>query len=119
MIRYCKLKNIFIIWVLGTVFQSFMLQNVYSEELRTLYFGGRYLGMAGAMTASATGVDALWLNPAGLAGNHGLGINYGTSMLEVSNTILDTYTESLEAISALGSSSLDLSSLNVMMGKNI
>lgn len=79
-----------------------------------LYTGTRANGMGGAFVAIADDEQAIFLNPAGLAGVKGLTFNYAAADVEVS---WDAILTGLSGMTSLGEINGD--TLNLFQGKNI
>jgi hypothetical protein len=79
-----------------------------------LFTGARAMGMGGAFVAVADDEQAIFMNPAGLAGVKGFTFNYAAGDLEMS---WDTVLTGLEGMTAFGDLSPD--TLNMLMNKNI
>jgi hypothetical protein len=82
--------------------------------LRELYLGARAQAMGGAFTAVADDEQAIFYNPAGLAGIKGFSANYIAIDLQASTDLILGYRDSKEALNNLSGDSL-----NVIMGKNV
>ncbi|MCM2279531.1 MAG: hypothetical protein NDJ89_15755 [Oligoflexia bacterium] len=83
-----------------------------AEPLRELYRGARAQAMGNAFTALADDEQAIFYNPAGLAGIQKHAIHYFVSDLEISRDIIGNY----QSLSTISSPSGD--AMNAMMGKN-
>ncbi len=101
-------------WVL-IFFSIFISKSLFASELFELYRGARASAMGGAYTALADDEQAVFLNPAGLAGVKRVGIHYFVLDLDTS---YDTITTALAGTSTL--SNLNLNTISsTLMGKNI
>ena len=89
-------------------------RSVQAGELHQLYRGARTEAMGGAYTALADDEQAIFLNPAGLAGIEHLQFNYLITDFTVSSDIISTAAQASSAFSKLSGNSL-----NLIMGKNI
>jgi hypothetical protein len=85
------------------------------DDLREFYRGTRAVGMGGAFTAVADDEQAIFFNPAGLAGIKGFTFNYAAVDIEASQ---DIYT-SFSAFTQLGGGGFSVATLNQLMGKRI
>lgn len=103
----CVPAVILIFVLLLTSFQSD------AEELHYYYRGARATAMGGAYVGLADDEQALFLNPAGLAGNDTSVIDYAPIMLDVSREMYSSYSDS----SLLDS--FDFDGINKLMGKNL
>jgi hypothetical protein len=83
-------------------------------ELVPLYRGARSQAMGGAYTAVADDEQAIFLNPAGLAGVRQPSVHYGVGDLDLSADLYSTVQTALAGVDDL---SADL--LNTLMGQNI
>ncbi|MGK5087414.1 hypothetical protein WDW86_07630 [Bdellovibrionota bacterium FG-2] len=84
------------------------------SELRELYRGPRAQAMGNAFVAVADDEQAIFYNPAGLAGNTKTKITYLAADLEASNDLIFGVGANLGAFSKLGSDTI-----NNVMGKDI
>ena len=84
------------------------------SELRELYRGTRAQAMGNAFVAVADDDEAIFYNPAGLAGIKGFSLNYAVADLELSTDAIATATTGTSALS-----NFSPSSLNALMGKDI
>lgn len=85
----------------------------FDSELHPLYRGARATAMGGAFVAIADDEQAIFLNPAGLAGQTGFNLNYGNVDVEAGPEL---YTSLPEVTAAFASASA--SSLNAFVGKH-
>ncbi|OFZ18952.1 MAG: hypothetical protein A2X94_13465 [Bdellovibrionales bacterium GWB1_55_8] len=85
-----------------------------ATEFRELYRGTRAQAMGNAFTAVADDEQAIFMNPAGMAGITSHRVRYVVADLEASSDIITTAQESMDAFSEISGDSL-----NVLMGKNI
>jgi hypothetical protein len=85
------------------------------EELREFYRGTRAVAMGGAFVALADDEQAIFFNPAGLAGVKGFTFNFVSLDIESS---LDNYLAFLQVGSKL-SGSIGTDTLNELMGKRL
>lgn len=85
-----------------------------ANDLRSFYFGARSKGMGGAYLGVTDDEQAVFLNPAGIAGSDGGSLHYLPVAAEASG---DTYLAYAESATLFRSFSLD--SLNALMGRNI
>jgi hypothetical protein len=83
-------------------------------EIQELYRGTRAQAMGGAYVGLADDEQAIFLNPAGLAGNKKYTFHYAVADLSISNDLITSFTEGSEAFRNLSGDSL-----NVIMGKNV
>ena len=86
----------------------------YGGELRELYRGARMTGMGGAFVAIADDEQAIWVNPAGLAGIQKTAFHYAVADVEFSNDIASEILSGMPTLQALGSGNL-----GAVIGKNI
>jgi hypothetical protein len=80
----------------------------------SLYAGTRANAMGGAFVAIADDEQAIFMNPAGLAGVKGFTFNYAAADIEVST---DTVMAGLQGVTAFNN--LNANTLNMLMGKDI
>lgn len=85
-----------------------------ADEFHPLYRGARPMAMGNAFVAFADGEDALFMNPAGMAMNERVTINYLIADITMS---WDTVLTALEGLTAMSEISGD--TINLVMGKNI
>ncbi len=85
-----------------------------ADEFHPLYRGARAQAMGNAFTAIADDEQAIFYNPAGLAGIDKFAFHILSSDIETSNDAISLYPE---VSSSLGSQ--DASTLNILMGKNV
>ena len=84
------------------------------DELRQLYHGARAQAMGGAYVGLADDEEAVFLNPAGLAGNQGMSFHYLPMDLSTSSDLISGVRDGSSAFKNLSGDSL-----NVVMGKNL
>ncbi len=84
------------------------------SELRELYRGSRAQAMGNAFVAVADDEEAIFYNPAGLAGNTRTKITYLAADIEASNDLIFGIGQNLGAFSKLGAGTI-----NTLMGKDI
>lgn len=101
------------IFIIGASWEIFCNVSV-AGELRELYRGARAQAMGGAFVGLADDEQAIFLNPAGLAGNKKFSLNYVALDLVTSADVLTSYQDGLNAFKNLSGDSL-----NVIIGKNI
>lgn len=106
-----KLPAAFLLVAAGLSLNSPEAQAGYYPKLFT---GTRASGMGGAFVAVADDEQAIFMNPAGLAGVKGFTFNYAAADVEMS---WGTIATGLEGMSAFSSFSAD--TLNLLMKKNI
>ncbi|HCM38778.1 MAG: hypothetical protein A2070_08740 [Bdellovibrionales bacterium GWC1_52_8] len=99
--------------LLLTLCASVLPATGFAKELKELYRGARAQALGNAYVAVSDDDEAIFYNPAGLAGQKKYSINYMALNLEGSTDIMSMFSEG----SALRNMSGD--SLNIMMGKNI
>lgn len=85
-----------------------------ADELHTFYRGVRAQAMGGAYVAVADDEEALFLNPAGLAGLSDRSLHYMSLDIDGAQDILTTYLENASALSGLS-----INTINQLMGKNL
>ncbi len=85
-----------------------------SAFVNPLYEGASYRGLSGAYTAVANDADALFFNPAGLAGIKGTSIYLGNLTMTASEDVYSIYSDSASSLSGF-----DASTINAFMGHNI
>ena len=92
---------------------AFFASSAAGKEMKELYRGARAQAMGNAYVAVADDDEAIFYNPAGLAGQKRYSINYMVLNLEGSTDIM--------TMASAGSTIRNLNgdSLNLMMGKNI
>lgn len=86
-----------------------------AEELHSLYRSAQIQAMGGVAAATAEGVDALFLNPAGLAANEKFSLQLTNAYVEGSTSALVNYPTYL----TLFSSSLSISNFSTLLGKPV
>ncbi len=84
------------------------------QDMRELYHGARAMAMGNAFVSIADDEEALFYNPAGLAGINSSTFQYINTDLEISGDIVDSTTSSYSQFSNLSGDSL-----NVLMGKDV
>lgn len=84
-----------------------------AEELRDYYLGARATAMGGAYVGLADDEQAIFLNPAGLAGNERQVLQYGALSLSASQEFALSAREGIDAFSNLNGDTID-----AMMGKD-
>lgn len=84
-----------------------------SSELRELYRGTRAQAMGGAFVALADDEQAIFMNPAGLAGIENPTIHYAIGDVEASTDVLSGFSKISTVQNATGDS------LNALMGENV
>ena len=89
-------------------------QHIQAGEIREFYKGARAQAMGNAFIGLADDEEALFINPAGLAGITRPSLNYVVADLSVASDFLATYKQGAEAFKKI-----DGDSLNVIMGKNL
>ncbi len=77
--------------VVIVVFLTAVADSGFSTEYYGFHRGTRPLGMGGAFTAVADGFNAIYFNPAGLAGMKGFTLGIIDPMVEVSENTIDLY----------------------------
>ncbi len=87
---------------------------VYGDEWRPLYRGARAQAMGNAFVAVADDEQALFYNPAGLAGIKRFSFTVASANLDVSNDLINNYPTITNVLS-----SPSLTSLNTFLGKNL
>ncbi len=85
-----------------------------SAELHELYRGARAQAMGNAFTAVADDEEAIFYNPAGLAGVPGFRMTYFDEVTEVSTDSLKAITDNIALFN-----DFNISKLNALMGENI
>jgi hypothetical protein len=101
--------------IFGTVLLILIFQNANASELLPLYRGARAAAMGGAFVGLADDEQAVFLNPAGLAGVRNVTIHYLVADLDAS---YDAIATGISNASSLGNLSFNTIS-DVLMGKNI
>jgi hypothetical protein len=91
-----------------------LASSVIADDFRPLFRGIRAQGMGNAFTAIADDEQAIFYNPAGLAGVKNFSFVFGSGSLDVSNDLVTGFPTYLSAVS-----NLSLSSLNAFVGKDI
>jgi hypothetical protein len=86
----------------------------YAGLLTELYRGARSQGMGNTYVAIADDEQAIFMNPAGLAGNKRYVFNYAVLDTSISSDLLSTFQEGVSAFQNLSGDSL-----NVLIGKNV
>jgi hypothetical protein len=96
-------------------FFSFIIQYSFATESSPLYRGARSAAMGGAYVGLADDEQAVFLNPAGLAGIRNVTIHYLVADLDASYDTITTAISNSSGLSNLGISTIN----SVLMGKNI
>lgn len=101
--------------LLGMLFfySSFYCSYGYAVPYSPLYRGVRAQAMGDAATAVAEGEEAIFYNPAALAGHKGLSFNFASANAEVSDDVLNQSNVLTDALASPGPSAV-----NGLMGKN-
>ncbi len=107
-----RFRFIFLLFLL--ILHSLKPHHLRAEELKELYKGARALSMGNAFVALADDEQAIFYNPAGLAGVRKLSLNYFAADLILSSDLIGSYAAGLSAFKSLSGDSL-----NVIIGKNI
>jgi hypothetical protein len=84
-----------------------------ATELRDLYQSPEIAAMGGAGTANAEGMDAVYMNPAAMAGNPGFSLQLPLSLQASGDTVTGT-SSTIQAFH-----NLDSNSLNALIGRDI
>lgn len=92
----------------------FLGTQVQADEFRPLFRGARAQAMGNAFTAVADDEEAIFYNPAGLAGIRQFSIHLASVNAEVSNDLIDSLPVLTRSLSNPG-----ISSVNNLMGKDI
>jgi hypothetical protein len=90
------------------------LSSAHSSEFHPLFRGARAQAMGNAFTAVADDEQAIFYNPAGLAGIKKFSLNLASVNGEVSNDLISSVTSLSSAFENPG-----ISTLNAFMGKNV
>lgn len=85
-----------------------------ADQFNSLFRGARAAAMGNAFTAVADDEEALFYNPAGLAGIQGFSFHLFDGMLDTSNDLISDYPNLNTAFK-----NANVSSLNALMGKDI
>ena len=107
------MRSVFTV-LLALVLLSPMRSFALDQELRDLYTGARAQAMGNAFTAVADDEQALFYNPAGLAGNKKVSIHYLTLDTELSGDAFGTYTGNPGAFS-----NPSISTINSVIGTDV
>jgi len=85
-----------------------------ADELHELYRGTRVAAMGGAYIALADDEQAVWLNPAGLAGNTSSGFHLMIADIGISTDVIGMYGDTASAMS-----NPSFATFNKLMGKDV
>ena len=86
----------------------------YAQGFNPFYRGVRAQAMGGAFVAVADDEQAMWLNPAGLAGVEDRSLHYLSLDIDGAYDILTAYLENAASLANLG-----VDTVNALMGKNL
>lgn len=96
------------------LFLPFLFMPAAWASSEPLYRGARAQGLGGAFTGVADDDQALYYNPAGLAGSKGYSFTLGAGNLEASSDLLANYASFMESFS-----NASVQSINTLIGKNV
>ena len=108
----CRRFSFSLLLLIGVVLQG--VPCAWAGELRPLYRGARAMAMGNAFTAVADDEQAVWTNPAGLAGNQKYSLYWWVSDVSLSRDVIGAYTNN----TITNTSKLSGDTLNSTMGLN-
>lgn len=100
------------LWFL--IFSSFVSTSAFADEFYPLMRGARAQAMGNAFTAVADDEEAIFYNPAGLAGIKNFSLNLANTNVEASTDLTGNLAKYSSAFSTP-----TISSVNTFMGKNL
>ena len=116
--RYLK-KNLTFYFFSGMVWVALIGESAfaYEPEYRPLYRGARAMAMGGSYVALADDEQAIFYNPAGMAGIRTPQFRYASMDAVVGTSLINKYEEAAAQVAEISGVSAD--SLNILMGKDI